>query len=96
VPYAAYPDDANDYYYFVLPSAGPVTVHVTGYEADGQVIVREDDEFLTEIAKDTETPEGDGEMWVEISHLPAGKYCIQLYTAPGAPVESAYTLTVGY
>jgi hypothetical protein len=96
MPYTAYPDDINDYYYFWLPIAGAVTVHVSGYEENGQVIVREDDEFLTEIAKDAETPEGDGEMRVEIPYLSAGKYYIQLYTAPGDPVESAYTLTVSY
>jgi hypothetical protein len=95
VAYSAYPDDEKDYYYFVLPSAGPVTVHVTNYQAVGQVLVR--DEALNEKGKDEHKPGDGGEMEVYIPSLPAGKYYIQLYTAPGYENPSdLYTLMVTY
>lgn len=95
VSYSAYPNDANDYYYFVLRNTGAVTVRVTNYQAEGQVLVR--DEALEEKGKAVEQAGGDGIMEVSISSLPSGKYYIQLYTAPGHENSSdLYTLRVTY
>ena len=95
VSYRAYPNDQNDYYYFVLFNTGAVTIRVTDYQAVGQVIVR--DEATSEKGKDEEKAGGDGVMEVSISSLLPGKYYIQLYTAPGYENSNdLYTLTVTY
>jgi hypothetical protein len=96
VYYSAYPNDTNNYYYFVLFDPAAVVVHVTNYRTEGQVLLVRD-EALEEKGKDYGTLGGDGVMEVTSSSLPPGRYYIQLYTAPSyEDPNSLYTLTVTY
>jgi len=98
VAYSAYPDDRNDYYYFILP--GPmvhsVEVRVTNYQAVGQVLVR--DKSLNIVKRDERKSGEDYEMRVFILSLLPGKYYIQLYTDLDKErnPNARYTLTVTY
>jgi hypothetical protein len=91
--YDAYPEDSTDYYYFELSEPRSVTVRVTNYQADGQLVLR--DNNLAQIDVDYEPVGGDGALEVSAAGLGAETYYIQIYTTPGHENPSVlYTLTV--
>jgi hypothetical protein len=93
VPYLAYPNDHNDYYWFSIDHTTSLTVQVTDYAATGQVLVRRQD--LSEVAKDFNVPPGaDGNMTVPLPNLPAGSYYIQVFTSSGHNESTRYTLKI--
>jgi hypothetical protein len=95
--YSAYPDDRNDYYYLELSNAGSVAIQVIDYFEDGQLVLRDPNDLEHPLGSDYETPSGDGEMNVNRLSLPAGRYCVQVYTADGHYQSSTrYTLTLSY
>jgi hypothetical protein len=90
--YRAYPNDANDYYYFIIDRPTSLTVQVTNYQPVGQLIVRT--EGLAEVAKDWNVPPtADGTMHVAVDLAP-GKYYIQVFTSGGMNQTHLYTLRV--
>jgi hypothetical protein len=104
IGYRAYPDDNDDYYYFVLESSATVTVQVIDYQVEGQVLVY-DESGPPSMASDYNDPDvtgpnGDGVMTIESLGLESGKYYIRIYTAPDPPenqhTDTLYTLTVSY
>jgi len=91
--YDAYPEDTTDYYYFELSESGSVTVRVTNYQADGQLLLR--DSNVVQIDVDYEPAGGDGVLEVAAAGLAAGKYYIQIYTTPTYENPNAlYSLTL--
>ncbi len=98
IAYSAYPDDRNDYYYFILPDSmiRSIEVRVTNYQAVGQVLVR--DRSLGIVGRDERKSGEDYEMRVLIPNLLPGKYYIQLYTDLDKErnPSARYTLTVNY
>ena len=92
VPYRAYPNDQDDYYFFELTSAQSVLVWLTNYQATGDLLLYR------------RTPNGDRELvghWgmggseMEISRtLQAGTYYVRVYTARYHTDLYLYTLQV--
>lgn len=91
--YKAYPNDQTDYYYFTVDRRRAVTVQITNYQADGQMVIR--NEQLAELAKDVNVPPGwDGTMTVSGLDLQPGKYFIQVFTTAQHNQNHQYTLKV--
>jgi hypothetical protein len=91
--YSAYPEDTNDYYYLELSDPATVSVQVTNYRADGQLVLRDPNDLQNPLAFDFETPTGDGTMSVSKTNVGEGRYCVQVYTADGHFQSSTrYTL----
>jgi hypothetical protein len=91
--YQAYPDDENDYYYFVLFNSASVTIRVTDYSGQGgQLLIRRED--TSQLGRDFEVE--NGVLEVALDNLEPGKYYIQLYTESGHHQNALYTLVVIY
>jgi len=91
--YSAYPDDSNDYYYVILTESTSITVQVTGYQTEGQLMVYDEDEIT--LGRDWNNAGGDGVMTVGPLDLGAGRYYIRVYTSV-TNATSLYTLTTTY
>jgi hypothetical protein len=58
-------------------------------------MLRQRNDIQNPLDRDYETPSGDGVMNVSSLSLPAGKYCVQVFTADEHYQSSArYTLTL--
>lgn len=86
--YSAYPDDENDYYYFVLGGSASVTVHLSNYIAEGQLIVYDENNNM--LGRDWDSSDG---IKVGPLSLSPGKYFIRVYTSSTNPT-ALYTLVV--
>jgi hypothetical protein len=94
--YSAYPEDLNDYYYLELSGPSSVSIQVTNYREDGQLVLRDPNDLQNPLAFDYETPTGDGVMSVSKANVGAGRYCVQVYTADGHQSSTRYTLTLSH
>jgi hypothetical protein len=91
----AFPDDENDYYYFVLPSARTVDIVVSNFaptSSNGDLIIR--DEAL-QLKASFGLP-GQTVMRIDDLALAAGKYYVHVYTASNYSNSQLYTLQVTY
>lgn len=91
--YRAYPDDQNDYYSIQVNVSGSLDCRVSGYQAEGQLIVYDADD-MSVVGSDFNNAGGDGVMQVAVAGLPPGKYYVRIYTASGFNTSSLYTLRV--
>ena len=89
VEYTAYPDDAEDFYFILLPTAAQVTLSVTNYKASGWLILY--NENYTEIGKE---PARNNQIIAGPYNLGAGKYYIRIYTSQPYNSTDRYTLIV--
>ncbi len=78
--YFAYPDDDEDYYYIVLPRSASVTVQITNYYAEGQLMIYDENDLEHSIARDWHNAGGDGVMSIGPLNLDAGRYYIRIHT----------------
>jgi hypothetical protein len=94
-PYSAYHEDADDWYDILLFNTGTITVRVTDYSADGQLLLYTAADTNNSIIRDFEEPPGDGIMEVSLSDLAVGTYYIRIHTGKDYRVkDKLYTLTV--
>jgi len=98
--YLGYPDDTDDYYYFVLSARATVTVSVTDFaptSTDGDLILygpavgNERGNLIEHYGID-----GHSSMSLHPHLLEPGKYCVRVYTAKGYSTTQHYHLTVTY
>jgi hypothetical protein len=97
--YRAYPDDAEDYYYFTLPAKVTVNVTVTDFAPTssngtvalyGPAVGDERGDYIVHYGDD-----GRRLMHLEES-LGPGKYYIRVYTAQEHSTQQLYSLTMAY
>ena len=98
--YLAYPDDVEDYYYFVLSAPATVNVSVTDFaptSSNGTVMLygpatgSERGNLI-----DYYGPPGDSSMPLGPRSLGPGKYYVRVYTNQGHSTAQLYRLTVTY
>ena len=70
--YSAYPEDMNDYYSLELSAPATVSVQVSNYREEGQLVLRDPNDLQNPLDLDVETPSGDGVMNVSKANVPAG------------------------
>jgi uncharacterized repeat protein (TIGR01451 family) len=97
--YLAYPDDAEDYYYFTLPATATVSVTVTDFAPTssngtvalyGPAVGDNRGDYIVHYGDD-----GRRSMHLEKSLAP-GKYYIRVYTAQEHSTQQLYRLTMAY
>jgi hypothetical protein len=97
--YLAYPDDAEDYYYFTLPATATMTVTVTDFAPTssngtvalyGPAVGDQRGPYIAHYGED-----GRWSMYLEES-LGPGKYYIRVYTAKEHSTQQLYSLTMAY
>lgn len=93
--YRAFPNDVDDFYYFVLNKPGPVKVFVSDFYAIGQVQVRDSNSNVVGFGYLDATDTGGNSALVEVDLAP-GRYVIRLATATGANSNRLYTLSASY
>jgi len=91
--YNAFPDDAEDFYSITLLAPASATVQVTGYQAEGQLFVYNNQ--LDELGWDS-NPDNDQVLSLSLPNLPAGTYYIRIYTAEPYNSTHLYHLVVTY
>ena len=98
--YLAYPDDIEDYYYFVLSESVTVTISVTDFaptSTDGDLLLygpavgNERGNLIKQYGK-----KGHSSMSLGPHSLGPGKYYVRVYTAQGYSTTQLYRLTVTY
>jgi ligand-binding sensor domain-containing protein len=98
--YLAYPDDTEDYYYFVLSAPATVGVSVEDYaptSSNGTVVLYGPvvgDEMGDLI--DYYGPRGHSSMYLGPHSLGPGKYYVRVYTDQSHSTTQLYSLTVTY
>ncbi len=93
--YTAYPNDQEDYYYFVLSARTTVTAIVTNYYSTGQLHFRTEDD--KHIIHDDYDPGSDSDGKMKITYtLDPGTYHVRVVTVSGHTTETLYTLNVTY
>jgi hypothetical protein len=93
--YQAYPDDRDDYYYFVLNRAQETTITLREYRAEGDLVLyrhraKSEPEMITHWS------ESGPDMQLGPRDLRAGRYYVRVYTASDHTDTEPYTLTVAY
>jgi len=98
--YLAYPDDTDDYYYFVLPASATVNVSVTNFAPTstngtvmlyGPVVGDEQGNLI-----DYYGPRDHSSMSLGPHSLGPGKYYVRVYTTKEHSTAQLYHLTVTY
>jgi hypothetical protein len=90
VVYSAYPNDQEDLYYFELSSKRSITVQVTGYNAEGDLLIYAADNTSDAIGR---WGEGGSNMTVDLGELEPGRYYVRVYTASGQNSSERYSLS---
>ncbi len=86
--YYGYPQDAEDWYFMVLPSSSSILVQVTNYRASGWLQVYDQNHQL--LAQDEHVTS------ISLSNQASGKYYIRIYTNSRFGNSVPYTLKVVY
>jgi hypothetical protein len=94
-PYSAYPDDRDDFYFFVLSAPRTVRVKLHRYPAKGDLILyrRTGSGGREPVAN---WGKGGSEMEIPAMRLGAGTYYVLVYTVEGETSKALYTLVVWY
>ena len=92
--YRAFPDDADDYFRFDLPSDGTLTLSITGHIAENTRNVQ----LQLRSATDASIQFVFQKPFVIQRSLPAGTYLARVFYAPPGPYSTTapYTLRVGF
>lgn len=92
--YQGLPDDANDYFRFVLPRAGTVTLSLSGHIAENTQNVQ----LQLRSATDASIQFVFQRPFVIQKTLPAGTYLARVFYAPPGPYNTTtpYTLRIGF
>ena len=99
--YLAYPDDVEDYYYFVLSAPATANVSVTNYvptSSNGSTVALYGPAIGDERGNriDYYSTPGDSSMSLGPHSLGPGKYYVRVYTTQGHSTTQLYRLTVTY
>lgn len=92
--YLGRPDDANDYFRFVLPRDGTVTISLIGHIAENT----QNMQLQLRSASDTSIQFVFQKPFAIQRALPAGTYLVRVFYAPPGPYSTAtpYTLRIGF
>ncbi len=92
VDYKGFPDDANDYFKFVMPSAGQVTLSLTGHSGEPLNLLQ----LQLRDASDAQITFAFATPFKIITTVPAGTYYARIFYAAPGPYNTAtqYTLRV--
>ena len=93
VAYRAYPDDTEDWYYFILSTTSSITVRVENFSANGDLLIYKDPNISEPV---DQWGQGGSTMTVGPLSLDAGKYYIRVYAASGYNTTTLYTLKMTY
>jgi len=89
--YASLPDDADDWFYVELGTAGDLRAVVTGYSAQGNLLLYAEGNYTEPIAQ---WGQGGSTMVVGPVAVAAGRYYVRVYTAGGSNTDQLYNLVV--
>jgi hypothetical protein len=88
--YQGYPDDSDDYFYFITESSGPITVNLSNHTGTGVQLLLYYNSIDNRVGLDNTAPYA-----INYSGAP-GIYYVRIYAAGGYNSSNPYTLQVTY